>query len=132
MPVMEASLAAGAWISTGDLLRHSRQDAHFGTETDVDVVLSGAIGPYAAGTPLATFLSGISDALANLSSNTFYVSGFTAGAFIQRTSVMAWAEIRLEPPQEASFAAGSILISSTADTFAASAVIMPASPVETC
>lgn len=132
MPIVQASLDAGAWISTGDLLRHSRQDAHFGTETDNDVVLSGPIGPYPEGTLLSTFLSGLSESLASLSSNIFYVSGFTAGAFIQRTSVMVSAEVRLQPPQESTFSAGSVIVGLSSDAFSVSAVIMPDAPGETC
>lgn len=56
---ISSSFLAEAWLADTGLQKHDRSEDHYGTETDADVVLSADIGPYPAGTTLASYLSGL-------------------------------------------------------------------------
>jgi len=132
METVEGSLTAGAWISSGDLLRHDRQDAHFGTEQDVDVVLAERIGPYPAGTTLAAFLAGLSDTIAHLASSVYYVGGFTADALIKGGHFLASAHIFDGAEMQSSFEARWFITGTFGDSFDMDAMILSSNPGETC
>lgn len=132
MATITGSLSAGAWISSGDLLRHDRQDAHFGTEKDDDVVLSERIGPYPAGTTLAVFLAGLSDAMAHIASNVYYVGGFAADAVIKGAHFFAAAEIFDGAEVQSSLAAQWVITGTFSDSFEMDALIAPSCSSETC
>lgn len=62
--------------------QHSRIYDHFGTDSDELVVLSRAIGPYPAYTPIKYVLSDIFDRLAQIDSSNRYFADFTIDALV--------------------------------------------------
>lgn len=99
-------------------MRHHRTHDHFGTEDDTTVVLSSAIGKYAAGTTVAAVLADMFARVSSLEGGTHRVFSFTASAFIQPTFR---ANAVLKKTQSASFTVDAVL--TAGGSFRADAVL---------
>lgn len=93
-------------VIVGGRQRHHRTRDHFGTEEDDVVVLSAAIGKYAAGTTVATMLADLVARLESLEGSNHRVGSFTASAFIQP---VIRANAVIQRTQSGSFTANAVI-----------------------
>ena len=88
------SLVAAAVLISNTFPQHDRTAAHYGFEWDDDVILSAAIGPYPAATPLNVFLAGLYGSIQAFTGTYATVASFTAGAYLSGGVVRANAVVR--------------------------------------
>lgn len=80
--VIAARNFTGDATLVGPRQRHNRTTDHEGTQDDTTVVLSAAIGPYAAGTTVHDYLVALTARLTALEDNVRYWGTFTGNAYI--------------------------------------------------
>jgi hypothetical protein len=135
VPTVSSSLSAGA-VVIGPRLRHHRNRDHFGTQDDTTVVLSTTIGPYAAGSTLASVLEDLFSRLVSVSSQETRLGSFTMDVFVLPYFVVR--AVKLKTDQSGSFTANaryglpatrfdaaSVVLRSQSGTFTASSYVVP-------
>lgn len=119
------SFTVSAWIASTSLPTHDRLLDHSGSEPDTVVVLSAAVGPYAAGTTLDVFLAALyAAALTAANSSNATVKSFTAHAWI--TGGVFSVNSSLVGTVSASTTASAEIIGGAVASLSADALLIPA------
>lgn len=134
MPTVSSSISANA-VVIGPLLRHHRSRDHFGTQDDTTVVLSAAIGPYAAGATLSSVLEDLFDRLVAVSSQENRIGSFTMDVFVVPYFFVNAAKLKVQSGSftvdaiygipATRFDASAAIFKAQSGTFSASSYVVP-------
>lgn len=103
-----------------DRWRHHRTRDHFGIDSDLYVVLSEPIGPFAAGTPIHHVIDALVAGQAALESGNHQVSNFNANAVLHGAGGL----ITIGGTSTGAFSANSIIKTATPRSFDAFAWVV--------
>lgn len=113
---------------SGSRVRHNRTDDHTGTQDSTTVVLSSAIGQYAAGATIQSVLASMATRLVSLESSNHRFATFTFNAFVLPHF---WLNAITRRTPTGSFTANAVISLTGPQSFTLNAVVFRAASART-